>query len=363
MKKTPIRILLLLFLSLELFATSYEWRVSANKERAYVNEAIYLDFVCEFSDGAELYAVEFDPLVSDENLTIKLLSETRRLEDDKKVLEYEFVAFVHKPGERVLAFEALMKKTTQDSIRDTIIGRDNEKYAEYQSTNVPIKSVAVDVLEANTSLVGEFTMHVKNDAAEVKALTPYHFEVRIDGLGNFEKLTPLAFEIEGVKVFSEEPVQKTELTPEGYKGSWTQKFAFVSEKSFRLQPFTVNYLSPKTRKIKDLRFDGIDVRVQEGYKKEALLDVTPEEKMSFNLEYLYYFLTFIAGYLLSKLELTKRFKRQKNPWCKKIQNATSLDALSVLLILEDAKKYEKILQEIETKELTSLRKAKRLICA
>ena len=355
-------ILLLLLFSMELFATSYTWKVWANKESAYVNEAIYLSFVCEFSDEAQFYAVEFDPVESDENLTIKMLSERSKIEDGKKILHYEFVAFVHKAGSKEFAFEAMMKKTTKESVENTVIGRDNGKYAEYQNIKVPLRRVKVNVLESNAALVGDFRLEAKSDKAEVKALTPYHLELSVVGVGNFEALQALAFEIEGVKLFSEEPKKKLTLTPEGERGVWSQKFAFVSERDFSVEAFEIEYFHPQTRERRALKFDGVDVKVEEGYKREELLDTPTREESFFEWERLYYILSFAAGFLLAKLELTRFFKRKEDPWRKKIQSATSLEALSILLILEDAQKYERVLKKIESKELSSLTKAKRLTC-
>ena len=41
--------------------------------------------------------------------------------------------------------------------------------------------------------------------------------------------------------------------------------------------------------------------------------------------------------------------------------AKSMDELMVLLVLKNAKKYEKIISDIEAKKIVSLRNAKRLI--
>lgn len=348
--------------SMELFASSYVWSLSANKERAYVNEAIYLSYVCEFSDRAELYAVEFDPIKSDENLTLVMLSQRSKIKDGKKRVHYEFVAFVHKEGLTHFAFEAVMKKTTQESIDNTVIGRDNGKYAEYQSTKVSLESIAVEVIKAEAPLVGAFALKIKSDTPELKALTPYHMEVRLEGVGNFASLKPLAFEIEGVKIFSEEPMQKVEIRPEGHKGFWSQKFAFVSEKDFVINPFEIVFLNPKTHKKETLRFDGVAVRIKEGYAKESLLDLQTEQSGVYKSEYLYYLLTFLTGFLVSKIKFTRKIKQEPSTLCAKIKKVDSLEALSILLVLEDAQKYSELLHKIETKELNTLAKAKRFIC-
>jgi hypothetical protein len=373
MKKNPINdfyargvkarvIILALFLAVELFATSYECSVSANKERAYVNEAIYLNMSCQYSDRAEYYAVVFDPVRSDENITITMLSERSMIENGKKIVNYEFVAFVHRAGVREFAFEAVMKSTTKESIENTVIGRDNGNYVEYQNKVVALRPFEIEIMETKSSLVGDFSLKVKSDPPKLKAFTPYHLEFEIEGVGNLESFEDLRFDIEGVKIFQEDPKKKLVLTPDGYRGSWSQKFVFVSEKDFALKPFVIEYFNLRRGQKEELRFDGVDVTIEEGYTKESLLDIQTQESGFLKWEYLYYLLSFVAGFLLSKIKINKRAHSKESLWCKKIKSASSLEALALLLVLENSLKYEKIIKEIEANELTNLAKVKRLIC-
>ncbi len=363
MKKNLIRFSLFLLISLYVFASSYKWHVDSNTNSAYVNEAIHLSYVCEFNDSAEIYAVVFHPQKSNEKVTIEVLSESSRLEDSKKIFQYELVAFVHQAGEHTFAFEADMKKTTKESIENTIIGRDNGKYAEYETTTVALKSITVEVLETKSDLVGEFSLGTKKSGSETEAYIPYHLEISIDGVGNLNRVEPMAFSIEGVRVFSEEPKKDLLLTPEGYKGRWSQKFAFVADKDFSIEPFSIEYFDLKERKKRELSFSGIDVSVSAAIDKETLLDAPVEKTPLFAWEYLYYILSFIAGYLIAKIRWRKKESKRDESLCKKVQNASSLEALNMILVVNNPNKYEKIIEQIEQKELTSLAKAKRLICA
>jgi hypothetical protein len=363
MKKNLIKTLLLLFvLQLQLGASTYEWKASINKEKAYVNEAIYLKYVCEFSDRAELYAVEFNPVKSNENMTVVMLSETSKIEDGRKRLLYEFVAFVHKASKASFEFETLMKKTTKESIENTVIGRDNGKYAEYQIKKLKQKKLTVDILETPTPLVGSLKMDVKKDKPEIKSLTPYHLELKIKGIGDFEALQALDFDMKDVKVFSEKPMRSLKLTQNGYQGEWSQKFAFVSEKAFTINPISIDYFDPVSHEEKNLRFDGVSVNVLEGYKPEELLDDVKQNKYIFKWEYLYYLFTFIAGYLIAQIKFKRKSSNQEDGFCKKVKNANSLDELSILLIMKDSKKYDALILQIQNGELTSLQKSKKLIC-
>lgn len=362
MKKNLISGIVLLFVMLpELFASTYEWSAQLSKNELYQNEPLYIKYICRFSDRAEFYAVEFAPMRDDADLSIEVLSETSRLENGARVLEYEFVLFFHQTKEYTLAFDALMKKTTKDSIENTIIGRDNGKYAEYETTKIEVPTQKIRVKPVNAPLVGSFKLEVKKDAPQIKSMLPYHLELRLSGKGNFKALSPVAFEIEGVKVFSAEPTQELRLTQEGYIGEWSQKFAFVSSKDFHIDGLKLEVFDPQTEQIAYLEFEGVDVKVTPAYTQEELLDL-PKEKPFFDYEMLYYLLSFIAGFLVAKLKIKLPWPKKRSLFCQKVQEAASLDALCVVLILEDAKRYEILVQKIESHTITSLRKAKRLIC-
>lgn len=363
MKKNLIKIILfLMFLQIQLVASTYEWRANINKTQIYVNEAVHLEYICTFSDIAELYVIDFNPVIKSEKYTIKLLNKNEKILNGKKVNSYEFVAFVHQAGEIHFDFDVSMKKTNRDSIENTVIGRDNGEYAEYATTLLKQKELTVNVLEHKATLAGSLQMQIKKDEPKVKAYEPYHMEITVSGKANFEQLQPFVFEIEGVKVFSQDPELSVKLTEDGYEGSWSQKFAFVGTKNFVIPEIQREYFDLQSGTIKELIAEKIELQVISAYTKEELLD-EDVETFVFHEEYLYYMLTFLTGFLLAKIRLKsdKKIPTQRDSFANKIKNASSLEALCMILALHDAKKYESLILKIETKELTSLKEAKKLI--
>ncbi|DAB30021.1 MAG TPA: hypothetical protein CFH84_06290 [Sulfurimonas sp. UBA12504] len=364
MKKNLIKaVLFWVLLQTQLFSSGYEWSASVSKSEAYVNEAIHLQYICRFQDRAELYAIEFDPISDDALYTIQLLSKDEKIEDGKKISTYDFIAHIHQSGVTQFNFDVAMKKTNKDSIENTVIGRDNGAYAEYETKIIKQKELTVTVHEHNSTLVGELVMEVKKDTPDIKAYSPYHMQIILSGKANFDLIKAFEFEIEGVKILSEEPQKNIKLTKEGYEGVWSQKFVFVATKDFTIPKLTIVYFDAKNAAIKELFHEQTAVSVlASAFKQEELLDEIPESFV-FEKEYLYYLLTFIAGFLFAKIKikLHKENKTPKDILHERIKNAASLDALCMILALEDAKKYESLILKIETKEFTSLQEAKRLI--
>lgn len=356
-------IIFLFLLSTNVFASTYVWSASSNKKSAYINEAIFLKYMCTFSDRSELYSIDFNPVGEYENYTIKLLTEQESIVDGKRVNLFEYIAYAKRSGKIVFDFDMTMKKTNRASIENTVLGRDNEQYEEFTSTYLRQKSLLVDVKRSETDLVGKFDLEVKKSSENVKAYEPYSLEFIIQGIGDFEKLKPIAFEIDGVKVFSQKVILKSSLKEDGEHGVWSQKFAFVSDKSFVIPSLEFEYFDLEKSSKELLRFEGVAVEVTPAYEKAELLD---EEEKSFELklEYLYYLLTFLLGFVLAKIEFrkSKKDKTKDELFCQKVQSVKSLEELNMLLAIQSSKKYEKIVLEIEKGELTSLKDAKKLIC-
>ncbi|MDT8339054.1 MAG: hypothetical protein RQ763_07635 [Sulfurimonas sp.] len=365
MKKSLGRVFLIVFIFLQvgLFASTYTWSAYANKTTAYLHEAIHIKYVCNFSDASELYTIEFNPSGEYKKFTLKNLRESEQIVDGKRVNSYEFVAFAKEAGKIEFAFEAIMKKTTKESIEDTVIGRDNVKKEDFTKEPFKQKVLRVSVKETNSSLVGDFILETKKNEPKVKAYEPYHMQVAIKGVGNFEALKPIAFSIEGVRVFAEEVAQDYKLSEDGLHGEWIQKFAFVSEKHFTVPRVEIEYFSLREQKLQKLVINALDVSVEAGFSKEELLDEEPKKSFEFDYSYFYYLLAFVAGFLVAKIKIKRRVtkKNSDEEFRQKVQEAKSLDELMILLVLKDAKRYEKIIYDIETKKVASLKNAKRLI--
>ena len=360
MRKIRNIFLLFLVLSFNAYAVDYTWSAFANKQEAYVNEAIYFKYVCEFNDRGALYTIEFHPEVDNELYTIQPYSQNTRLVDNKRVSTYEYIAFVKKPMTVSFNFQALMKKTNRDSIENTVLGRDNADYEEFLETRVKQDTIKINIKETDSKLIGHFSMEIKKDALHIQAYKPFHLSVKISGSGNFDALESIDFEIEGVKVFSQEPVKNLELSMDGYEGVWVQKFAFIASENFTIPMHSIEYFDRESQTKKSLVIEPIEVKVQKAYKKSELLDEKSEAySLDFIGDYIYYILTFITGFLLAKIKLKLKNLNTKNTQLRdKIQKTNSLDALSILLILNNQRKFNDILTAIDLNELTSLSQAK-----
>jgi len=294
-------ILILIFINSALFATTYKWTAEINKKSAFINEAIYLKYICEFSDRAGLHAIDFNPVGNYEYYDIVLLSENEQIRDAKKINTFEFLAYVKKAGVFEFDFKTVMKKTTQGSIENTVLGRDNMQKEQFFKTSIKQKVLKVEIKKTDAKLVGNFLLDVKKDKDTKKAYEPYHLEYLISGIGDFSVLKPIEFKIDGVKIFHQKPIKNITLTPDGYSGSWSQKFAFVSDEDFEIPSFNREYIDILDGNKKVLKSEKLKVKIQKAvYKKEQLLD-KKEDEFEFSFDFIYYILTFLAGVLIARI--------------------------------------------------------------
>lgn len=366
MKKNLGRVfIIVLFFSTILEASTYKWSAKANKNNIVTNEAIHLTYECVFSDQSELYVIEFNPVIDNQNYTIKLLSEKERIEDGHRINSFEFVLFIKNEGAFDLALDALVKKTNRDSIENTVLGRDNRSYEEYSITKVSLPTLAFEVKNVKEQLVGTLNLNAKYDEQNITQYAPYHLELSIEGEGDFNLIEPFTFAIEGVKVFAEKPIWDYTLEENGYKGVWKQKFAFVSEGDFTIPAKSLHYFNLQERADATLNTPQLHIHVkQSSFKKETLLDEVSQKRFVWKNEYWYYALTFLSGFLVAKIRFKKRVKRDHGDkaLCEKIDKARGVEQVGILLIMEDAVKYKTVIEKIENKELTTPAQVKRLIC-
>ncbi|QOP41680.1 BatD family protein [Sulfurimonas marina] len=366
MKKNLGRVLILFFLlSAVLQASTYTWNLELNKKNVVTNEAVYFKYECVFSDKSELYVIEFNPVTENEQYAIKLLSEQENIVDNHRVNSFEFVLYVKKGGKFSLNLEAKMKKTNKDSIENTVLGRDNAVYEEYSIKKEQLQAIELNVEDVNKTIVGNFSLQTKQSEQKLTAYEPYHLEIIVQGEGDLYKIKPYEFMIKGVKVFTEEPQLEVKLTKEGYKGIWSQKFAFVSQNDFVIPKVSLEYFDINEHNVKILNSEQLEITVKKAaFTKSELLDEVDEKKFSFKIEYLYYLLTFIAGFLVAKIKIKRDKKegKKESHLCEKISQIKSLKELNVVLVLEDEKRYKEIIEKIETNQFKDVSEVKKLIC-
>lgn len=357
----------LLILSISLFAKSaYEWKVDLKDNALFEHQATVLSMQCKFSKEGKNDDVEFFP-PTDIPFEFKLLSEKRNFDGAYQTLTYKYLLFAKEAGQYELLLKPTMLFTSQSAINNVIEGRDNVNDLEVEKEVAKIPAIRIGVSKTSSLLTGELNLKTDLDAQEVSAYEPVHLELSIEGIGNLQDLGVFDFDIKGVQVFADKAEQKFVLSEDGYRGRWLQRFAFVGKEDFVIPSVEFAYFDLKDKKQKILKTEVFSVKIKpEGIQREDLIDAVdlPSSKIDLSsyLEYLYYLLTFAAGFIVAKLVKfpTRSIKKEKGEKIKKAKNMKEL--LEVLMICEknlfasEIEDLEKAVYQGEKMELSALKK-------
>lgn len=340
---------------------NYQWHSSVSQTDAYVNEAIFLESTCQFSDDGALYVIEFTPRDND-NYEIKLLKEDEKIVNGRRLNLYEFVIFPKHEGEFELNLEALMRKTTKESIENTVIGRDNVEDTDFTDKSARVLHETIHVKKALNPIIGEFDLKVVLDKTEVTAYEPTHLKITISGKGDLEKIPPFTLDIENTKIFSEAPQRELRLSQHGYEGVMQQEFAIVGTHDFVIPEIRFEYFDLEDEKEKLLLQKPLPVSVAKGVDKAILLDETTPDVWSFPWEYSYYLLTFLIGVLFGKyVHFKPKKSRISNVLKSKISESRSKNALAILLVISEEERFEEVIAKLEDDDYTLAQAKKELL--
>lgn len=358
----------LLLLSLSLFAKSaYEWKVELKSHELYVHQSTVLSMECVFSKEGKNDDVEFSP-PKDLPFNFELLSEKKHFVGDVQTLSYKYLVFAKKEGNYELLLKPIMLFTSQSAIDNVIEGRDNVNDLEVEREVALIAPLKIKVHPTTSDLTGEFSLKTDLDLNDVSAYEPVHLELQIEGDGNLQELSAIDFEIEGVQVFADKVEKKLVLSEKGHKGIWLQRFAFVGKEDFIIPSVKFHYFDLKTKKENLLETTAFEITIKEdGIQREDLIDEVnlPSSKIDFSkyLDYLYYLLTFVAGFIVAKLVRfpSKTLKKEKGFRIKKAKSEKELLELLVLcdktLFTQEIQSLEEGVYKGEKVELSRLKKS------
>ncbi len=328
----------------------YTWSLNAHKSSAYVNEAVAFEYTCDFDDEAYLYVIELNIVGENEIYRLYSLGESEAIKEGKRQTVYRYLLFPKKAGEQTFRFNVLMRKTTRASIENSVIGRDNVRGYSFEDHALELPPLRLDISDHKEKMTGRFSLDVTLDKTDVKAYEPVHLDVRLRGEGDFDEMKDMVLKIAGVKVFSEAGEKRYVLTTEGYKGEWEQKFSIVAEKDFTIEPIELAYFDIDKKERVVLRSERFDIKVSEGYKREALLDdVAPEADSSWwSWSYLNYLFTLIAGIVIGRYSLRfKRSEKRSASLAEEVAAASSVNAALAKLVMNGDARFSALIEKYE----------------
>ncbi len=145
------------------------------------------------------------------------------------------------------------------------------KWKNYYSNEVTIHAKA---LPNNAKIVGNFTISAVADKTEITPSEAVNVTVTVKGNGNLEDIESFKPYINGVNVFAEKIVIKSDTL--------TQKLAFVSDKDFTIPPFKLAFYNLKTQRVEQIKTKAIHIKVKGSPKTSSSLEIkkAPQESLT-----------------------------------------------------------------------------------
>ena len=185
------------------------------------------------------------------------------------------------------------------------------KWRAYYSNDL---NIDVQPLPSGINLVGNFSIIATVDSNEINANEALNLTLEVLGEGNLEDIESFKPYINGVNIFDEKiSIDVNKLT---------QKMAFVAQRDFTIEPFILKYFDPKTKEIKQIKTNKIDIKVKNSKPKEELVIrkesnneqviVESNENISSLWAILVFIVGLILGLIIGLIKPWKNFKKQKS---------------------------------------------------
>ncbi|MDD3451402.1 BatD family protein [Sulfurimonas sp.] len=238
----------------------------SDKKELYVSEAFELTLLFKQKDGSNAIDSKFTPPAMD-GFWVREESKPQKYQEDG----YTVTKVVYTLLAQRVGMQKIGRAKIQIASRDTKIDGwggwiPTIKWKNHFSNELDL---SVKPLPSGVSLVGDFTITLSLDKAEVNANEALDATVSVSGSGNLEDIKSFKPNIPNVAVFDEK------IVIDGKKLS--QKLTFVAESDFMIPPLKLTYFDINSKEIKTITTNEIAIKVKNQKPKEELTIKKPEE--------------------------------------------------------------------------------------
>lgn len=257
--------------------------IKTDKKEAFVGEEVKLTLTFKRKLDTKVDKLNIkEPKM--ENFWIKKSGEIgRRSEGDYLIEEIDYFLFPQKEGNYTIpSIEADIGRIVRERLGggffdDPFFNSLRVKWKKIYSNEVQIN---VKPLPNGLELYGDYKIEAIVDKREVKANKPINLTLKIEGVGNIDDIKKFNLDIDNTIIYADEPKIKSYLKNGVYGGEFKEKIAIISDSDYTIPPFKLTYFDKKTKQIKTIQTEPIDIKVIGGNKREnkPTLEVSPKEK-------------------------------------------------------------------------------------
>lgn len=298
--------------------------MKASKKELYVGEPFFVTITYKQAKSLDIVDRQLVPPEGKHFWIEKKPIEKRRTTPVAEVITLSYLFTPQKEGNLTI-HAAQIKIGERSLVRDAWgMLRSMPKYRTFFTDPIAIK---VKPLPQAVDAVGNFSFKVTVDKRASNEREAVNVTIAIEGAGNVMDIEPFKLDIDGVMVYDEKPKRNFEFKEGKYYGSFSQKFALVSSKSYTIPALTFSYFDTKLGRSVVRTSEPIPITItpSNGAKQEQKpslkveklsskhsLSTTPDsQRAPFWLWLVIFFVGVLVGWLLSKLKLKASKSRHK----------------------------------------------------
>jgi len=331
------------------------YTITSTKKTAFVHEPINVSFFTKQKIHNEVMFFDLVPLTSDayDIVSIKEKRHEYNYHDAKK--EFDYLVIPKKSGKIDIKFHFQIRRASDDAVAQAYTGsRDNVKAIPTikVSIDTPSISIIVKPIARNIQAVGDFNFSMKVDKNSSSSYDAVNAVYTLQGVGYLNPNFRPIKEIKNVSIFRGIKEQEPRATEDGYIYQKEWSYALVSDNNFTINRVELKSYNYQEKKTLDLSLPQRKITIVP-LKIKDLIDEEEFPLAEFNYKkytnYFYYFLIFIAGFLLAKFldHFPKKSSKKKQTF-KPIQNAkTPKELLNVALPLATSSGIHEEIKELE----------------
>ena len=267
----------------ELKNSSFLIEMSTNKSKVYLGESFVVSVVFKQKKELKIMKIEYIKPRFIEFFSKQLGKEKVYSQGDYMVHKLEYLLRAKHLGDLNIRSAKVKVAKRKRTLEEGAWYKDTPSWS-----NVVSSALTIKVIDENQDydVLGNIQLKEFIDTQKVKANTPIHLRVELQGEGNLEAYEGLDFNLPNVTVYSDEANISMEYSDKKLKSRYVKSFVFVSDHDFTIPSKILRVFDPKTKELNYLKTKRYFIKID-----------TVLEKVNHNREPLLYLFLALAFFL------------------------------------------------------------------
>lgn len=252
-------------------------KMKSDKKSVYMGEPFVITVDAIETSGSNIVQLEYRPPEFNDFFAKPIGSEKRYRTGNAIVHELKYLLVPQKSGKLTISPSRIRVGVKDESAPGDPFGMFGVPLR-WSSVRSNIITVDVKRTPEKVDLVGKYTISSKIDHAKVKANMPVNYTLTISGEGNLEDMDDPVFDIDGVTVYSDDAVVKSNFKNGKMHSVYTKKYVFISDTGFTIPSLVLKEFDYNDGKIRELSTKAYPIAVTGGNSKKMTSNKTAAKK-------------------------------------------------------------------------------------